>query len=554
MNGCRFLWCLMVLCGGCLSFASAQPANDLAEKARKAHLGRDFQQSAQLFAAAIEHGADDPDVFYSAAGSFSVTGKSNEALVYLEQAINRGYQNVQMLKADAELVSLHNDPRWPVLVKRCEANAAVAKMVWHSSALDIPFKENLSDDEKVAGLSKFWSEVKFNFANFDLVPGLDWDALYLSYLPKVRQTKNTVEYYRTLMELCARLRDGHTDVFPPDALADEFSARPPFRTRLIDGRVIVRAVYDRKLRDQGVVPGVEILEVQGLPVKQYAEQRVMPYQSSSTEQERLEDVYEFRLLWGPRRELLEITFQDSQGRSFKRSIARVTAKEFADLNRTQSPVPLMSFKMLPGNLGYLALNSFQDQKIDSQFAEAFDEIQKSDAIIIDIRNNGGGTSSIGFTILQYFTKEPFKTSRWKTRDYRPALRAWGQPERWYVSESDEWKPNVNKAYTKPVILLISPRTGSAAEDFAVAFDSMKRGQIVGEPTIGSTGQPLLITLPGGGSARICTKRDTYPDGKEFVGVGVQPNFLVQQTLADFRADRDTALEFALAKLSSRQSH
>jgi carboxyl-terminal processing protease len=71
---------------------------------------------------------------------------------------------------------------------------------------------------------------------------------------------------------------------------------------------------------------------------------------------------------------------------------------------------------------------------------------------------------------------------------------------------------------------------------------------VGEPTGGSTGQPLMFNLPGGGLARVCTKRDTYPDGREFVGVGIQPQVLVRPTVEDFRAGRDTVLEAALELL------
>ena len=96
-----------------------------------------------------------------------------------------------------------------------------------------------------------------------------------------------------------------------------------------------------------------------------------------------------------------------------------------------------------------------------------------------------------------------------------------------------------------MFVLTSARTYSAAEDFAVAFDTMQRGRIVGEATGGSTGQPLIVALPGGAMARICTKRDTYSDGREFVGVGVQPEVVVHPTVADFRAGRDTVLEAAL---------
>jgi carboxyl-terminal processing protease len=111
-----------------------------------------------------------------------------------------------------------------------------------------------------------------------------------------------------------------------------------------------------------------------------------------------------------------------------------------------------------------------------------------------------------------------------------------------------WPADTRHQYRKPVAVLISGATYSAAEDFMVAFDSMKRGLIVGEPTGGSTGQPLMISLPGGGTARIGTKRDTYPDGRAWVGVGIQPGLKVAPTVADLRKGRDTMLEAALATL------
>ena len=106
-------------------------------------------------------------------------------------------------------------------------------------------------------------------------------------------------------------------------------------------------------------------------------------------------------------------------------------------------------------------------------------------------------------------------------------------------------PDGKRHYAGPVLVLTSARTYSAAEDFVVAFDAMQRGRIVGEATGGSTGQPLLFDLPGGGKARICTKRDSYPDGREFVGVGVQPQVAVHPRAADLQAGRDTVLHAAL---------
>jgi C-terminal processing protease CtpA/Prc len=112
----------------------------------------------------------------------------------------------------------------------------------------------------------------------------------------------------------------------------------------------------------------------------------------------------------------------------------------------------------------------------------------------------------------------------------------------------DWKPDLARQCAKPVRVLTSAATYSAAEDFAVAFDLMGGGAIVGETTGGSTGQPLQISLPGGGRARICTKADTYPDGRVWVGVGIEPGLKVSPTVAELRQGKDTVLEAALASL------
>jgi C-terminal processing protease CtpA/Prc len=80
---------------------------------------------------------------------------------------------------------------------------------------------------------------------------------------------------------------------------------------------------------------------------------------------------------------------------------------------------------------------------------------------------------------------------------------------------------------------------------------MERGPIIGEPTGGSTGQPLRLQLPGGLVASICSKSDQFPDGTDLVGVGIQPDLLVSPSVADIRAGRDTVLEAAIAEVSKR---
>jgi C-terminal processing protease CtpA/Prc len=294
-----------------------------------------------------------------------------------------------------------------------------------------------------------------------------------------------------------------------------------------------------------VAPGAEITEVDGEPVRAYAERELVPYLSASTQQDMNQRAYGYSFLSGPIGVTPRVTFRTADGKSFVAAAKRV---EWDNWSKARPRRPAFEIRMLPGNVAYVALNGFGDQQAADGYMAAFDKIAKSSALVIDMRNNGGGNSDVGYRVLATLTDKPFLTGNWGTRNYRPTYRAWQRAMPNYEESSSEWPADLSHQYTKPVTVLISGATYSAGEDFMVAFGSMKRGLIVGEPTGGSTGQPLMVSLPGGGGARICTKADTYPDGRVWVGKGVEPDLRVAPTVADLRKGKDTVLEAALAAL------
>ncbi|WP_374579966.1 S41 family peptidase [Pseudoduganella sp.] len=438
------------------------------------------------------------------------------------------------------------------LVLALAATGAVAQqqpaMQWETAALAGAYKDNISEDEKVAGLSKLWSEVKYNFFDTAALEKLDWDKLYLETLPRVRATRSTEDYYRVLIELAAKLKDGHTNVYPPQALHARMFGVPMLNTLPIEGRVIVTEVYDPDLRAKGIMPGLEVVSVDGAEVKAYAAREVAPYVSASTPQDEALRTFGYQLLLGAEGTAARVVFRDAAGRQFEQQVPRVS---YAARKAAGAAPPSFEFSMLPGDVAYVALNSFEDQSAADAWMAAFDEIAKSSALVIDVRRNGGGDSGVGYKILATLDNKAFMTSRWTTRDYKPSWRAWGKEMPMYSEAPGVVQPDPKRHYARPVLVLTSAATFSAAEDFAAAFDGMQRGAIVGEPTGGSTGQPLFIKLPGGGQARICTKLDTYADGRAFVGVGVQPQYAAKPTVEGMRAGRDEVLEAALAQLQAK---
>lgn len=535
----------LLLAAGCAGVATASPADlqQLVRQASAAYQAKDYAASADAWLAAIAAGGDDPALYYNAACASALAGRHDAAMDLLRKATAAGYTKVDAIRADTDLASLHADPRFDALLAEvARANEASARL-WNNPVWKTPYQPALDETARIAGLSRLWSEAKYNFANFDLVPGLDWDALYLATLPDVRAATTTEDYYRVLRRFVAQLHDGHSSVRPPAEVADRLDAQPGVRTALIENRVFVTGLLDPALSALGLEPGQEIVAIEGQPVRDWAQARIAPYQPASTPQDLAARTYERALLSGPVDQPARVTVRDAAGRERTLALPRMHARDF---ETAYWGGPVFEMRMLPGNVAYVRILHFGDSSAADGFRAHFDEIAAAKALVLDVRENGGGDSGEGYKILAMLTDREFQGSRWRTRDYLPTFRAWGRPEGTHAEDASTIQPDGQRHYAGPVLMLTSARTYSAAEDFVVAFDAMQRGRIVGEPTGGSTGQPLIFDLPGGGTARVCTKRDSYPDGRAFVGVGIQPQVKAAPTVADFRAGRDTVLETALA--------
>lgn len=412
-------------------------------------------------------------------------------------------------------------------------------IIWATAAAwVVPFQENLGEDAKIAGLSRLWMEVKLNFPNFAAVADLDWDRTFIDYLPKVRATTSTYEYYRLLQRMVALLKDGHTGVFLPKELAVRMEADLPLRIDLIENRVFITRVESKELEADGITAGLEILKIDGTPVHEYAAKNRRPYVASNSPQHVEVMVYSYGLLAGPRDRPVAVEFRSPDGKVFEKALARSPYSDVTSL-------PVVSYRKLAGNLAYVAINTFNSEDTQKEFEKLLPEIRGSEGLILDVRQNDGGSGVIAYNLLGHLTDKEFATPPWKSRQYVATLRVWGTPGGWYEAKPAVWAGQPNDFYSKPVVMLIGPRSLSATDVFADAFHRMRRGKLIGEPTAGSTGDPLPFALPGGGSGRVSTSTDV---GEGLIGRGVQPDIPAPRTVQDFLAGRDAALEAAIAEL------
>lgn len=475
-----------------------------------------------------------PDRFYDLARDYALTGQTDKALSALERATDTGALiSAGEVSKQADLASLRDTPRFKAVVDKLTKRA---KLWQDDPALATPFKPVLSEEEKAAGLSKIWAEARFNFPFFDRLPDLNWDAAYMAYLEKVRAAKTTEEYYGVLAQFINQLKDGHTRVLVPNELVDRVSAVTGIDTRLIDGKIIVTATADPSVPVQ---VGDEILTIEGKQARDYADTVIAPRVSGFTPQDRAIWQYGYLLLRGPIDQPAKITVKKANGKIAAASIPRAhNDGPFGILPKLERTA---SFKMLPDNIAYLEINWFVDDAGLKTLKENFAAASAAKGLIIDLRNNGGGNSDNSEALARVLADKPFLGSSTRTATYRASWRSWNRPQGWHRSAAPTFQPDASLHYDKPVIVLIGGRTYSAAEDFLVAYISSGRGKLVGETSGGSTGNPMLFKLPGGGMAFICTKDDAFGDGRVFEGTGIAPDVTVKPTIADIRAGRDPVL-------------
>jgi C-terminal processing protease CtpA/Prc len=532
--------------------APAQDAQALSESAHQAYDRMEFAKAAQLYMRAVQRDPSRVIDWYNGACSFALSGKKEEAFRCLSEAAGRGFENLNLLKGDSDFASIRSDSRWAKIESKVEATSWATydlqgmQRFYDGPAIRTPYSPTLTEDERIAGLSKLWSEAKYNFANFNLQPNLDWDGVYREALPEARQAKTTRAYYDVLRRMVARLRDGATAVRPPIEIKSSLGYAP-VRTRLIEGHVIVL----ESSKSSGIGPGAEILEIDGMPVKRYAQTTIRPLINANSAQGVEARLYAKELTEGPIGSRIRLTVAAAHGGTTKVMLPRVAEAEWGK----EVGTPSYEFRLLPGNVAYIALNSFLDGSARLRFLNDWNKIAGAEAMVIDVRQLDSGVGLAGLTILSTIIEgqiEPYVWSRTRySSDDRGSLTMTPSIG---ATRPDSYSQNVEHHFSKPIALLIGGRTAMAGEFFALGFANAKRGPLVGEPTSGSSPEAgLTVHLPGGFAVDIACIRYAYPDGRAFIGKGVEPTIRAVESQAEFRAGKDAVLEKALSALRGGQA-
>ncbi|OJJ15636.1 hypothetical protein BKI52_37775 [marine bacterium AO1-C] len=183
----------------------------------------------------------------------------------------------------------------------------------------------------------------------------------------------------------------------------------------------------------------------------------------------------------------------------------------------------MKVEILTGNIGYVDLRGFNNPKDGAKTVESvMGFLANTEGIIFDVRRNGGGSPGMVQLICSYFFgKKPVHLNSlyWRRGDRTQ--------EFWTLKEV-----NGQRMPEKPLYVLTSGYTFSAAEEFSYNLQNLKRATLVGETTGGGANPGGMFPIENQFMVFIPTGRAINPITKtNWEGVGVVPHIKVPSNKA-----------------------
>ncbi len=426
---------------------------------------------------------------------------------------------------------------------------------------DVAAVDDFSGMDYVEAFDAMLAKMRTEYA-FTEYKNIDWDALAAEYRPRFEAAEddsNTLEYSRALRDFLFSIPDGHVSAPPvfEDVRAQYVEGIGLALRQLDDDRVIAHYVLEDGPADRaGIERGAEIVAINGQPIEAHLDAITPPLAPVSTEHNlRLE-----QLRWGvrfPERSSVEVTFRNPDSKQDTTETLRSTFEWESYDASMLAPLPSgfeppVEYELLDDGYAYVKIYSFNDNSmLTIQLWERL--IQTLNAagvpgLIIDMRQNGGGSGFLADQMAAYFFHEPLVLGNTGIYDE--------QRDEFYFDpryENRFYLPPEELRYDGRVAVLISPDCLSACEFFAYDMTLQDRAAIVGHyPTGGLGGSIQDFFMPEGARIRFTIGRAVDNEGNIHIeGRGVEPTIDVPLTEETLFGEGDPLLDAAIAYLDGQ---
>jgi carboxyl-terminal processing protease len=329
-----------------------------------------------------------------------------------------------------------------------------------------------------------WHLVKDSFYD-QKFNGEDWTRWEHHYDNKL---KTMDDAHKAIETMLASLADPYTRFLDRDAFDEEKSQIDArlYGVGMLLGMnkehkvVVIAPIEGTPAYNASIHPGDEIVEVDSKPVKGQSLDQVV------------------KQIRGPINTKVNITF------------IRKVEKHKVTLSRAEIPIKAVAnVDTLPGNIGYIRLDSFISSKANSEMKEALKKTANVDGLIVDLRNNPGGLLSNAIDIANMFLDGKVIVSTIDADGYKSSQ---------YSSHTPICK--------KPIVILINKGSASASEILSGALRDNGRAKLVGQTSFGKGLVQAINKLEDNSGINITIARYLTPNDVDIHKVGIIPDYKV----------------------------
>jgi carboxyl-terminal processing protease len=230
----------------------------------------------------------------------------------------------------------------------------------------------------------------------------------------------------------------------------------------------------------------------------------------------------------------------------KRYISNAKSTSFSGYDFFWGPISFGTIRV-----GYIYIPTFSISDYPKAYVQqAVESFKTLDAVIVDLRFNGGGTTEAFYATLNLFASE--------SRVYlKSKLRNGPGHNDFTAMEEHATHPNPDGIRNKPIAVLMNAYSASSSDHFILGMKSQPNVITVGDTTCGAFSSVLERVMPNGWVFRLGAQVVYAPDGnlltdihgKYLEGIGIAPDFYAPDELKEIDRGNDITLNKALWELN-----
>jgi carboxyl-terminal processing protease len=342
---------------------------------------------------------------------------------------------------------------------------------------------------------KAWAMIRDTFYD-QKYNGQDWDRWQHHYDGKLKTQEDSHKGIETMI---ASLGDPFTRFLTKEAFDEErsqidahlFGVGMQLGMNKEHKVVVIAPIQNTPADKAGIHPGDEIIEVDAKPVKGQSLDQVV------------------KQIRGPLSTQVGITF------------LRGTDRHKVNLTRAEIPIRAVAdAETLPGNIGYIRLDSFISHKANDEMHDALRKEGNTRGLILDLRNNPGGLLANAVDIANMFLDKGIIVSTIDNDGYKSSTLAAKQP----LSHL-------------PMVILINGGSASASEILSGALRDNHRAKLVGQKSFGKGLVQAINKLDDGSGINITIAKYLTPNDTDINKTGIIPDYTVELKEDDYKAGK-----------------